>query len=43
MGFSADFEKQKYMAITVPTFAFLKVDDTYNFEYIETMSNVSKL
>ncbi|MCX6180809.1 MAG: aminotransferase class I/II-fold pyridoxal phosphate-dependent enzyme [Bacteroidetes bacterium] len=40
LGFSADFEKQKYLAQPVNTFAFIKVDDTYNLELIESFSNV---
>ena len=39
-GFSADFEKQKYGAMAVPKFAFMKVDDTYNLELIESFSNI---
>jgi len=39
LGFSADFEKQKYGAKPVPKFAFMKVDDTYNMELIESYSN----
>jgi 7-keto-8-aminopelargonate synthetase-like enzyme len=38
-GFSADFEKQKYGAVPIPKFAYLKVDDIYNFELIETYGN----
>jgi 7-keto-8-aminopelargonate synthetase-like enzyme len=38
-GFSADFEKQKYGAVSIPKFAYLKVDDIYNFELIETYAN----
>lgn len=38
-GFSADFEKQKYGAQSIPKFAYLKVDDIYNFELIETYAN----
>lgn len=39
-GFSADFEKQKYGAIAVPTFAYLKIQDTYNSEIINSYSNM---
>lgn len=39
LGFSADFEKQKYLAKSICTFAFIKVDDTYNLELIESYSN----
>ncbi len=38
-GFSADFEKQKYGAVSIPKFAYLKVDDVYNLELIETYAN----
>lgn len=34
LGFSADFEKQKYLAKTVKKNAFIKFDDTYNLELI---------
>lgn len=40
LGLTADFEKQKYLALTVPTWAYLKVDETYNLELIESYSNV---
>jgi hypothetical protein len=40
LGLSADFEKQKYLAKTYPTFAFMKVDDTYNLELVESFSNI---
>lgn len=40
LGFSADFAKQKYGAKAIPEFAFMKVDDTYNFELIESYSNI---
>jgi 7-keto-8-aminopelargonate synthetase-like enzyme len=43
LGFSADFEKQKYLAITKPTYAFIKVDDTYNLELIESYSNINEI
>lgn len=39
-GFSAEFEKVKYMAKVIPTFAFMKVDDTYNLELIESYTNI---
>ena len=39
-GLSADFEKQKYGAVSIPKFAFAKYDDTYNLELIESFSNV---
>ncbi|WP_051590777.1 aminotransferase class I/II-fold pyridoxal phosphate-dependent enzyme [Flavobacterium daejeonense] len=39
-GFSADFEKQKYGAIAVPTFAYLKIQDTYNSEVINSYLNM---
>ncbi|MFL9831355.1 aminotransferase class I/II-fold pyridoxal phosphate-dependent enzyme [Flavobacterium sp. ST-87] len=40
LGLTADFEKQKYLALTIPTWAYLKVDETYNLELIESYSNV---
>lgn len=39
-GFSADFEKQKYGAIAVPMFAYMKVQDTFNSEIINAYSNM---
>lgn len=39
LGFSADFEKQKYLAENITIFAYIKVDDTYNLELIESYSN----
>lgn len=39
-GFSADFEKQKYGAIAIPTFAYLKIQDTFNSEIINAYSNM---
>lgn len=40
LGLTADFEKQKYLALTVPICAYLKVDETYNLELIEAYSNM---
>ncbi|MNG23883.1 hypothetical protein D3C84_1085420 [compost metagenome] len=40
LGLTADFEKQKYLALTIPTWAYLKVDETYNLELIESYSNI---
>lgn len=40
MGYSADFEKQKYGAKSVPIYAYMKVDDTYNMEVISSFSNI---
>lgn len=42
LGYSADYEKQKYGANTVPLYAFIKLDDTYNIDLIESMSNIKK-
>jgi hypothetical protein len=42
LGYSADYEKQKYGADTVPLYAFIKLDDTYNIDLIESMSNIKK-
>lgn len=42
LGYSADYEKQKYGAITIPLYAFIKLDDTFNTELIESMSNVKR-
>lgn len=39
-GFSADFEKQKYGATAVPTFAYMKIQDTFNSEIINAYSNM---
>jgi len=39
-GFSADFEKQKYGAIAIPTFAYFKIDDTFNSEIVNSYSNI---
>ncbi|MFM7021750.1 MAG: aminotransferase class I/II-fold pyridoxal phosphate-dependent enzyme [Flavobacteriales bacterium] len=41
LGYSADFEKQKYGAQSVPIYVFMKVDDMYNFELIESYSNIN--
>jgi 7-keto-8-aminopelargonate synthetase-like enzyme len=40
LGLTADFEKQKYLALTVPVWAYLKVDETYNQELIGAYSNM---
>ncbi|GIZ09172.1 hypothetical protein FUMI01_18990 [Flavobacterium sp. UMI-01] len=40
LGLTADFEKQKYLAKTIPTWGYLKVDETYNLELIESYSNI---
>jgi 7-keto-8-aminopelargonate synthetase-like enzyme len=39
LGFSAEFEKKKYGAVAHQVFAFVKFDDVYNLEEIETYSN----
>ncbi|MDI1304397.1 MAG: aminotransferase class I/II-fold pyridoxal phosphate-dependent enzyme, partial [bacterium] len=39
-GFSADFEKQKYGAVAIPTFAYIKIQDTFNTEIINAYSNM---
>lgn len=36
LGFSAEFEKSKYMARVTYPFAFLKVDNTFNLELLES-------
>ncbi|MBI1838016.1 MAG: aminotransferase class I/II-fold pyridoxal phosphate-dependent enzyme [Flavobacteriia bacterium] len=41
LGFSADYEKQKYGSKIIPTLAYIKVDDTYNMELIESFSNAN--
>lgn len=41
LGLTADFEKQKYLALTIPTWAYVKVDETYSLELIDSYSNVS--
>ena len=43
LGFSADYEKQKYGAKGIPKHAFIRVDDTYNFELLESYSNINEL
>lgn len=39
LGYSAEFEKSKYGAVPVKKNAFIKFDDTYNLEIIDTFSN----
>jgi hypothetical protein len=39
MGFSADYEKEKYNGTVLPKYAFMKVNDTFNLELMETFSN----
>lgn len=41
-GFSADSEKQKYGAKSITKYVFMKVDDTYNMELIESYSNIKE-
>ena len=43
LGLSADYEKRKYGAKTIESYAFIKVDDIYNFELIESYSNVHEI
>lgn len=38
-GLSADYEKQKYGAISILKYAFIKIEDTYNSEIINSISN----
>ena len=40
LGYSADYEKQKYGADTIPLYAFIKLDDAFNTELIESMCNM---
>jgi 7-keto-8-aminopelargonate synthetase-like enzyme len=40
LGYSADYEKQKYGAISNSKFAFVKFEDTYNLELIESTYNI---
>jgi 7-keto-8-aminopelargonate synthetase-like enzyme len=40
IGFSSDYEKQKYGSVAIPTYAYIKVDDTFNMEVIESYSNI---
>lgn len=42
LGYSADYEKQKYGAMTIPMYAFIKLDDTFNMELIDSMSNTKE-
>ena len=39
LGFSADYEKQKYGAKQIKTFAYIKVSDTYNMELLNAYAN----
>lgn len=39
LGFSAEFEKSKYMATVIETYAFLKVDNTFNLDVLDSYSN----
>lgn len=39
LGFSAETEKRKHLAKIIPSFAFIKVDDTFNMEVVESYSN----
>lgn len=39
LGFSAEFEKSKYMAKVIETFAFMKVDNTFNLDVLDSYSN----
>lgn len=40
LGLTSDFEKKKYGAIAVPVFAYMKIQDTYNSEIINSYSNM---
>jgi len=40
LGLSADFEKYKYGAVQIKKSAFIKVDDTYSLEIINSYSNI---
>ena len=40
MGYSADYEKQKYGANTISLHTFITLDDTFNMALIESMSNI---
>ena len=40
LGFSADFEKRQHGADHTPKFCFIKVDDTFNADVIESISNI---
>ncbi len=39
LGFSADYEKQKYGAKQIKTYAYTKVSDTYNMELLNAYTN----
>jgi 7-keto-8-aminopelargonate synthetase-like enzyme len=41
LGFSADFEKSQYDAISIEKYCFFKMDSTNNFETIESFSNIN--
>ena len=42
MGFSASIEKQKLGAISIPTFAYMHTNDSYNMEALSAISAVTK-
>jgi hypothetical protein len=42
LGLTADFEKQKYLAVSHKINAYIKYDDTFNLEVIESYSNIYK-
>ncbi len=42
LGLTADFEKQKYLAVSHKINAFVKYDDTFNLEIINSLANTSK-
>ena len=41
LGYSADFEKRRYGAEQIETYCYLKVDDTFNLDVLESISNLS--
>lgn len=40
LGITSDYEKQKYAAVSMPTFAYIRIQDTYNSEIINSYSNM---
>lgn len=40
LGLTSDYEKQKYGAVSIPIYAYIKVDDTYNFDIVNSYLNI---
>lgn len=39
LGFSAEYEKKKHLAEIIPVYAFMKVDDTFNLDLLDSFAN----